>query len=229
MVRARLTSRRCPPAILTPVRVLIDVANGRLPEELVAMLVRAGHIVERGPAHVSARRFDVVVVGSAEAAERLQREHPAVAVIVFTRTGDVEARIRALEAGAHDAIDASFPMSQSAARIGAVGRRVALMPRAPECLEIDGCTIDLSACTWSRDGREAPLTRREVDLMRWLSRHAGRVVSRRELLEHVWGVSPGNETRAVDVAVAGLRAKIERDPGTPAIIVSVKGAGYRWG
>jgi two-component system response regulator MtrA len=55
------------------------------------------------------------------------------------------------------------------------------------------------------------------------------VVSRRELLEHVWGVSPGNETRAVDVAVAGLRAKLERDPGAPAIVVSVKGAGYRWG
>jgi two-component system response regulator RegX3 len=65
--------------------------------------------------------------------------------------------------------------------------------------------------------------------VRWLSRHAGRVVSRGELLEHVWEVSPGNETRAVDVAVAGLRAKLERDPATPAIIVSVKGAGYRWG
>jgi DNA-binding response OmpR family regulator len=210
-------------------RVLIDVASGRLPEELVETLVRAGHSVERGPAHVSARRFDVVVVGSAEAAERLRREHPAVAVIVFTRAGDVDARIRALEIGAHDAVDASFAPSQVAARVGAAGRRAALVPRPPERLEIDGCTIDLSACTWSREGREQPLTRREVDLVRWLSRHAGRVVSRRELLEHVWGVSPSNETRAVDVAVAGLRAKLERDPAAPAIIVSVKGAGYRWG
>lgn len=210
-------------------RVLIDVANGRISEELVETLVRAGHTVERAAAQVAARRFDVVVVGTAEAAERLRREHPAVAVVVFTRTGDVDARIRALEIGAADAIDAGFPMSQSAARIGAAGRRAALVPRPAERLEIDGCTIDLSACTWSRDGTEQPLTRREVDLVRWLSRHAGRVVSRRELLEHVWGVSPSNETRAVDVAVAGLRAKIERDPAAPAIIVSVKGAGYRWG
>jgi two-component system KDP operon response regulator KdpE len=211
------------------VRVLIDVANGRISEELVATLVRAGHTVERAAAQVAARRFDVVVVGTAEAAERLRREHPAVAVVVFTRIGDVEARIRALEIGADDAIDAGFPMSQSVARIGAAGRRAALVPRPAERLEIDGCTIDLSACTWSRGGTEHPLTRREAELVRWLSRHAGRVISRRELLEHVWGVSPSNETRAVDVAVAGLRAKLERDPATPAIIVSVKGAGYRWG
>lgn len=210
-------------------RVLIDVANGRVGEDLLATLVRSGYTVERGAAQVAARRFDVVIVGSIEAAERLRREHPAVAVIVFTRTGDVEARIRALEAGAHDAVDAGFAMSQVAARVGAAGRRAALVPRPPERIEIDGCTIDLSACTASRDGREQPLTRREVDLVRWLSRHAGRVISRRELLEHVWAVSPGIETRAVDVAVAGLRAKLERDPATPAIIISVKGAGYRWG
>ena len=210
-------------------RVLIDVANGRVSEDLLEMLVRAGHTVERGAAQVAARRFDVVVVGAVELAGRLRRDHPALAVIVFTRTGDVEARIRALESGAHDAVDASFPMAQSVARIGAAGRRAALVPRPAERIEIDGCTIDLSACTASRDGREHGLTRREVELVRWLSRHAGRVVSRGELLEHVWEVSPGNETRAVDVAVAGLRAKLERDPATPAIIVSVKGAGYRWG
>jgi len=211
------------------VRVLVDVANGRVSDELIAMLVRAGHTVERGPAHVAAPRFDVVVVGAVDAAERLRREHPAVAVVVFTRTGDVEARIRALEVGVHDAIDAGFAMAQSVARIGAAGRRAAELPRPAERLEIDGCTIDLSACTASRDGRVQPLTRREVELVRWLARHAGRVVSRGELLRHVWGVSPGNETRAVDVAVAALRAKIERDPAAPAIVVSVKGAGYRWG
>lgn len=210
-------------------RVLIDVANGRITEELLATLVRAGHTVERGAAHVSARRFDVVVVAAADAAARVRREHPGVAVVVFTRTGDVEARIEALEAGADDAIDAGFLAAQSVARIGAAGRRAAMMPRPPERIEIDGCTIDLSASTWSRDGAAHPLTRREVDLVRWLARHAERVVTRRELLEHVWGVSPSNETRAVDVAVAGLRAKIERDPAAPAIIISVKGAGYRWG
>ena len=229
MVQARGPIAGAASGTLVQVRVLIDVANGRVSEELLATLGRAGHVVERGVAHVSASRFDVVVVGAVEAAERLRREHPMVAVVVFTRTGDVEARIRALDVGAHDAIDAGFAMAQSAARIGAAGRRAAEVPRPPERIEIDGCTIDLSACTARRDGRDQPLTRREVDLVRWQAQRAGRVVSRRELLEHVWGVAPGNETRAVDVAVAGLRAKLERDPGAPAIIVSIKGAGYRWG
>jgi DNA-binding response OmpR family regulator len=208
------------------VRVLIDVANGRVTEELLGVLERAGHSVQRGNA-TAAARYDVVVVGSVEIAEKLAREHVRAAVIVFTRTGDVEARIRALEAGVADAVDASFPPSQIAARVGAAGRRAAAMPHDPERFVRDGCSIDLAACTAERDGTAQPLTRREVEILRWLLRHAGRVVSRAELLEHVWQVSPNNETRAVDVAIAGLRAKLERDPATPTIIVSIKGAGYR--
>ena len=210
--------------------MLIDVVNGRVKDELVELLERAGHVVERGSANVSARRFDVIVVSSPDAVERVQRIHPGGAVIVFTRVGDVEARIAALEAGGYDAIDASFPMSQSVARIGAAGRRAALLPRQAERYTLDGCTVDLSACTFERDGAMAgALTKREVELVRWLARRTGQVVSRAELLEHVWQVSPRNETRAVDVAIAELRKKLERDPSNPAIIVSVKGAGYRWG
>lgn len=210
-------------------RVLIDVANGRVKDELIDTLVRAGHVVERGTATVSAARFDVVVVGSVELAERLHRERPAQAVLVFTKVGDVEARIRALEVGAADAVDATFAMSQVAARVGAAGRRAALIPHGPDVLEIDGCTLDLGAGTATRAGVVVALTKLELGLVRWLARHAGRVVERGELLEHVWQVSPHAETRAVDVAIAGLRAKLERDPRAPAIILSIKGVGYRWG
>ncbi len=209
-------------------RVLIDVANGRVNEELIEMLERNGHVVERGSAAVSAARFDVVVVGSVELAERLHRERPARAVVVYTKLGDVEARIRALQVGASDAVDASFPMAQVAMRFDAAGRRAAMIPRDPERLVADGCVIDLSAAIAVRDGVEVELTKKEVALVRWLSRKAGTVVERSELLQHVWQVSPASETRAVDVAIAGLRAKIERDASSPVIIVSIKGVGYRW-
>lgn len=209
-------------------RVLIDVANGRVSEELVELLARHGHAVERGSAAASAARFDVVVVGSVDIAERLHRERPTQAVIVFTKLGDVEARIRALQGGASDAVDASFPMSQIAARVDAAGRRSALFPPPPEVLLADDCTIDLGRAVASRDGVAVELTRLEVELVRWLARHQGRVVSRAELLQHVWKVSAGSETRAVDVAIAGLRCKLERDAKQPAIIVSVRGVGYRW-
>jgi DNA-binding response OmpR family regulator len=208
--------------------ILVDVASDRLRAEIIETLERAGHTIERGTAS-PAKQFDLVLVGSPEVAERLRRERPHDAIIVVTRVGDIPARVRALEVGADDAFDASFAPSQAVARISAAGRRAAALPRQPERVEIDGCTIDLSASTASRNGAPIELTTREVDLVRWLARHAGHVVSRAELLHHVWRVSANNTTRVVDVAIAALRAKLERDPANPTIIISVRGAGYRWG
>ena len=208
--------------------ILVDLAADRLCAEIVELLVRVGHTVERG-APTKGKAFDLALVGSAEIAEKVRRERPHDAIIVVTKIGDVPARVRALEAGADDAFDASFPPSQMMARVGAAGRRAALTPRASEQIEIDGCTIDLSASTVYRDDCKLALTTREVEIIRWLARHAGKVVSRADLLTHVWRVAAGNTTRAVDVAIVGLRAKLERDPAEPAIIVSVRGAGYRWG
>lgn len=208
--------------------IVVDLAGDRLQAEVVDLLRRAGHTVERGAAAACAR-FDLALVGTPEAAERLKRARPHDAIVVVTKLGDVPARVRALELGADDAVDAGFPASQIVARVGAASRRVAMLPRPAEQLAIDGCTIDLSASTAARDGRTTALTTREVEVIRYLARHAGQVVSRGELLHHVWRVAAGNQTRAVDVAVVGLRAKLERDPASPAIIVSVRGAGYRWG
>lgn len=205
--------------------IVVDVASDRLQTEIVDYLVRAGHTVERGTA--SAKQFDLALVGTPEAAERLRRERPTAAIIVVTKIGDVAARIRALEAGADDAFDAGFTVSQIAARVGAAGRRAALIPRDPEQIVVDGCTIDFSAATTTRDGTTHALTVREVEILRFLARHADQVVSRGELLHNVWRIAPGSETRAVDVAIVALRAKLERDPAKPAIIQSVRGAGYR--
>jgi two-component system, OmpR family, response regulator len=210
------------------VRILVDVSNDRLCGEIVDVLVRAGHRIQRGVAARSSD-FELALVGTPEAAAELRRVRPAASIIVVTRIGDVPARIRALEVGADDAFDGSFPPSQIAARVGAVGRRAAMTPPEVETLAIDGCTIELSAAIARRDDTTIPLTAREVEIVRWLGRHAGHVVTRADLLQHVWRVAAGNATRAVDVAIAGLRAKLERDPANPAIIVSVRGVGYRWG
>jgi DNA-binding response OmpR family regulator len=172
---------------------------------------------------------DIVLVNDADAAKGLARSHPHVAVIVVTKVGDTLGRIRALEVGAADAFDASFAPAQMAVRVMAAGHRAAMAPHPPSVVAADGCSIDFDRCTATRDGETQKLTAREVDILRWLVRHAGRVVPRTELLEHVFGVSPDNATRAVDVAISTLRAKLERDPQAPAIIVSVKGAGYVWG
>src|SRR5947208_936079 len=116
-------------------RIFVDVRNGRLCTGSVDWLERAGHEVAR------TKPFDVALVGSPEAAQRLRREHPVEAIIVVTKIGDVTARVRALEVGADDAFDAGFAMSQIAARVGAAGRRAAIAPREAERIVADGCTI----------------------------------------------------------------------------------------
>jgi DNA-binding response OmpR family regulator len=202
-------------------RIFVEVANGALCAEILDVLVRAGHAVERGVLS-AASTFDLALVGTPEAAEKLRRARPIAAIIVVTTIGDIPARVRALEAGADDAFDGSFPPAQIAARVGAVGRRAAMTPPAAEQIAIAGCVIDLSAAVARRDGETIALTAREVEIVRWLARHAGHVVSRGELLQHVWRVSAANETRAVDVAIAALRAKLGPDS-----IATVRGAGYR--
>jgi DNA-binding response OmpR family regulator len=103
-----------------------------------------------------------------------------------------------------------------------------MTPPPPERIDAGGCTIDLTASTAMRHGAAIELTTREVEIIRWLAARAGQVVSRAELLQHVWRVAAGSTTRAVDVAISELRAKLEQDPAEPVIITSVRGAGYRW-
>ncbi len=148
--------------------VLVDLADPRLTREIVELLERAGHSIERCSATAD-KQFDVALVGSAEIAAKLRKAKPAAAIVAVTKLGDVPARVRALDAGADDAFDASFAPSQMVARVGAVGRRAALTPPPIERVEISGCVIDLSAATASRDGVVAALTAREVELVRWLS------------------------------------------------------------
>ena len=202
-------------------KIFVDVANGALCAEILEVLVRAGHVIERGVLSATST-FDLALVGTPEAAEKLRRARPAAAIIVVTKIGDVPARVRALESGADDAFDGSFPPAQIAARVGAVGRRAAMTPPAAERIAVEGAVIDLSAAVVERDGETIALTAREVEILRWLATHADHVVTRGELLQHVWRVSAANETRAVDVAIAALRQKLGPDA-----IVSVRGVGYR--
>jgi DNA-binding response OmpR family regulator len=182
-------------------------------ESLAALLTATGHVVVRSADDT----HDLVVAD-------VPMPQSARPVVVYTQPDDVAARIQALELGAADVFDARFAPSQMMARVGAVARRT-----APDRVEADGCTLDLAAQTATREGRCVELTAREVDVVRWLHEHKNRIVSRAELLQHVWGVSPDNTTRAVDVAISALRAKLERNPRSPAIIRSKKNAGYRWG
>ena len=87
--------------------------------------------------------------------------------------------------------------------------------------------IDLDGRTVERDGEEIPLTRTEFDLLVELARHPGRVFTRDLLLDRVWGYDYLGDSRLVDVAVGRLRSKVEADPAAPALVLTVRGAGYK--
>jgi DNA-binding response OmpR family regulator len=217
------------------VRILVLDLDGLHAGNLRVVLGEAGHevVIGTGPPidPTRLRTAELVVLAGAAAATlcaTLRARDPVLPIMMLTDRGLVEDRVAGLRAGADDCVEVPFAPSQMAARVDALGRRARLIPPLPEIIEADGCMFDLSRCLAVRDGKIITLSPREAELVRWLHRHRERAVERREILEHVFGVSPNIESRSVDMAIATLRKKIERTPDRPAIIVSVKGLGYTW-
>jgi two-component system, OmpR family, alkaline phosphatase synthesis response regulator PhoP len=146
-----------------------------------------------------------------------------VPVIMLTARDEEPDRVAGLEAGADDYVSKPFSPRELTARVKAVLRRSAAQPSPAEVSSLGPVTLLCSAREVMVDGREVQLTQREFDLLEYLVRHAGQVVSRDQLLESVWGfLSPG-ETRTVEVHVAQLRKKL----GHPDLIKTVRGLGYK--
>src|SRR5260221_4949573 len=209
---------------------------------LTDLLAGAGHAVEaEGDGTEACRRgteeaFDLVILDltlprldGIEVCRRVRLARPSLPILVLTARGSEEEKVRGLEAGADDYVTESFGARELLARVDALARRSAAVPREPEVLELDGCPLDLRRLQASRNGSAVTITPREAGILRWLYRHRTRAVLRHELLTQVWGASDEIETRTVDMTIANLRQKIEVDPAAPRIIVTVKGAGYAWG
>ena len=146
-----------------------------------------------------------------------------VPVIMLTARDEEPDRVAGLELGADDYVSKPFSPRELTARVKAVLRRSGSGAVAGDVLEIGPVTVDRAAREVRVDGREVELTQREFDLLEYLARHAGQVVTRDRLLESVWGfLSPG-ETRTVEVHVAQLRKKL----GQPDLIRTVRGLGYK--
>jgi DNA-binding response OmpR family regulator len=217
------------------VRILVLDLDGLHAGNLRVVLEEAGHevVIGAGPPidPTTLRGVELLVLAGAAATAlcaTLRARDPILPIMILTDRGLVEDRVAGLRAGADDCVEVPFAPTQMVARVDALARRARLIPPLPEIIEADGCMFDLSRCLAVRDGKVITLSPREAELVRWLHRHRERAVERKEILEHVFGVSPNIESRSVDMAIATLRKKIERTPERPAIIVSVKGLGYTW-
>jgi two-component system response regulator RegX3 len=162
-----------------------------------------------------------------EVCRRLRERVPGLPILMLTAKGSEDDVVRGLRAGADDYVTKPFSIRELVARVESLLRRSGELQRAAESFVFGPWKVDSNGLAADDGERTIHLTRREVELLSLFAREAGRVVSRRTLLQQVWGfVNPdGIETRTVDVHIAKLRKKIGR--GRPSLIETVRGAGYR--
>jgi two-component system, OmpR family, response regulator len=144
-------------------------------------------------------------------------------VLMLTARDQVSDRIRGLDAGADDYLVKPFDFGELLARLRALIRRGP--SERPPVLEVGDLHIDPAARIVTRAGREVELTVREFALLQFLAQRAGEVVSREQLLEHVWDSTDEGSTNVVDVYIGYLRNKVER-PFRGKIIRTVRGIGF---
>jgi DNA-binding response OmpR family regulator len=164
-----------------------------------------------------------------EVCKRLRAESE-VPIIMLTARDDELDKVVGLELGADDYITKPFSIREFRSRVRALLRR-ASAPRLAqdgEVITADGLRIDPARRSVEVRGEPVQLTYVEFELLRTLASNPGRVFSRRMLLEALWGGADYREPRTIDVHVRHLREKLERDPGEPEYILTVRGVGYRF-
>jgi two-component system, OmpR family, response regulator len=184
-----------------------------------------------GEARALSGEFDLVVLDlmlpgrpGLEVLSAVRRAQPALPVIVLTAKGEVEDKVEGLDRGATDYLAKPFSFDELAARVRAHLRRPE--QAEPTRLEAGDIRLDLLRRSVRRDGREVHLSAKEFELLAYLMRHAGHVVSREQILSGVWGYDHDPGTNVVGVYVAYLRRKLAL-PGAPDPIETVRSVGYR--
>lgn len=190
--------------------------------------------------------FDVIILdvmlpgkdGFAVAAELRAAEY-FVPILMLTARGRAEDVLKGFEAGADDYLPKPFDLNILMARVGGLLRRTTWNTPDPSTTQstehrpddtytFAGRTLDFDAMEIRVGDRTFRLTVMETSLLRYLVRNAGTPVSRRAILEHVWGLDESTDTRAIDNFIVRLRRYIEDRPGTPTFLQTVRGVGYRF-
>lgn len=187
---------------------------------------------EEGLLMLAERDFDVVLLDlmlperdGFEVCREIRRRSDAPVIMVTART-DSHDVVAGLEAGADDYVTKPFVAKELSARIRALLRR-ARGSSSPRRVLAGDVEIAPQEGLVTRGGVPIPLTRTEFGLLCELAAAPGRVLSREELLERVWGYGYFGDSRLVDVHVRRLRTKVEADPAHPTLVVTVRGMGYR--
>lgn len=236
-------------------RILIVEDELHLAQGLQFNLLAEGHqadAVETGEAALELlgkpERFDIIVldvmlpgISGFDVASNLRERRDYVPILMLTARSRPEDVVHGFEAGADDYLPKPFELSVLLARINALLRRTAWAQGRPQDALTSGTvvtdpsvfslgerTIDLKNLEIRNSSGVVRLTLMEADLLGYFIRHRGRVVSRKEILEEVWGLRDDTDTRAVDNFIVRLRKYIEDEPSRPHRLLTVRGVGYRF-
>ena len=229
---------------MTSHRILIVEDELHLAEGLRFNLEAEGfeaEVVETGEAALNRlvgserQPYDVVVLdvmlpgkdGFAVVSE-LRAAKQFVPVLMLTARGRPEDVLKGFGAGADDYLPKPSELAILLARIKGLVRRSGWMRRARDNYAFAGKTIDFDTLELRVGDRTLPLTLMEANLLRYLTEREGKAVSRKAMLEEVWGVREDTDTRAIDNFIVRLRRYIEKEPANPQHLLTVRGVGYRF-
>lgn len=211
-------------------RVSDFLARGLKAEGYGVTVARTG---PEGLEHGRTGAFEVIVLDlmlprmhGHEVCRELRLAGLTTPVLMLTALGSVEDKVDGLRLGADDYMTKPFAFDELLARIEALARRNRGFAGRPTRLQAGGLTFDRDSLEVHRDGRRIELTAKELAILELLMSAPGKVFSRARILANVWGSDADPLTNVVDVYIARLRRKIDRD-GAPALIATVRGYGYK--
>lgn len=227
-----------------PQRVLIVEDEQHLAEGLRFNLEAEGYqadVVETGESALAriltdGQRYDLIVldvmlpgIDGFQVASELRGRRQFVPVLMLTARGRPEDVLNGFDAGADDYLAKPAELPILLARIGSLLRRSEWTRRAKQDrYEFGDTSIDFANLQLTVGSRVFPLTLMEANLLRYLVDHEGQAVSRKAMLENVWGLREDTDTRAIDNFLVRLRRYIEKEPSRPQHLLTVRGVGYRF-
>ena len=163
-----------------------------------------------------------------ELCRKLRSEGVQIPILMLTARSEESDRVIGLDLGADDYVTKPFSLRELMARVRALLRRIHADTDLPDKLQFGDVQVDFRRYVARRCGKLVEMTRKEFATLRILVARSGEVVTREELLNEVWGYEAYPVSRTVDNHIAGLRAKLEKDPSRPVHIRTVHGVGYRF-
>jgi len=185
---------------------------------------------------VAGRRFDLILldlmlpkISGEQLCSKWRHDGLQTPIIMLTAKGQEKEKVAGLNLGADDYITKPFSLEELLARINAVLRRTDPARAVGQTFRFADLDVDIPALKVRREGKDIEISKREAAIIQYFTANPNRIISREELYKAVWNETMSElGTRTVDMHIAKLRSKIERDAAEPQIIKTVRGAGYKY-